>query len=178
MNDKLMTCFTNPVKSKLFSDIETHGRTTAKDLAQRNVGIPQATLYRYLKKMVEDGILEVVEERQVRNVREKIYDIAVDFESEIGKMIDDNSGKGYLSLFQQFSNGLLSEFQAYAARESIDIKNDGSGFRIVPFYATIGELEELSLKIQELLRPYHENEPAPGRQMRNIAIVFTPPTTM
>ena len=178
MNDKLMACFTNPVTCKLLSDVQTRGRATTKELAQTNENIPQATLYRYLKKMVEAGILEVVEERPVRNVKEKVYGVAIYFEAEIERMVDDSSGQGYLSLFQQFCNGLISEFQAYTARENIDIERDGSGFFTVPFYATLEELEELGHKIQALLEPYHEREAAPGRQMRNIALVLTPPAEM
>jgi len=175
MHEKLMECLTNPIKCKLFTDIEA-GQTTAKKLAETNKNIPQATLYRYLKKMVEDGILEVVEERQVRNVREKVYGVAIDVEAEIEEMIANNSGAGYLSLFQQFCSGLQTEFQAYAARKDIDILQDGSGFRLMPFYATVEEQKDLARKIWELIKPYQEQEPTPDRQMRNVAIVFTPPT--
>jgi len=174
MHEKLMECLTNPIKCKLFTDIEA-GRTTAKKLAECNDHIPQATLYRYLKQMLVDGLLEVVEERQVRNVREKVYGVAVDVEAEVQKLIADNSGAGYLSLFQQFCSGLVQEFQAYAEQDDIDILQDGSGFRVMPFYATAAEQEELALKIWELLKPYHEQGAAPGRQMRNVAVVFTPP---
>ena len=177
MDDKFMACFTNPIKGKLFSDIAAGEEMTAKKLARINGDIPQATLYRYLKRMLTDGVLEVVAEKQVRNVREKVYGVSRDFEAEIERILNENHGRGYLSLFQQFSNGLLKEFQAYAARENIDIKGDGSGFRIAPFYATVDELKELSHGIQELVRSYHALGPAPGRQMRNVAIVFTPPVT-
>ena len=175
MNNSLMECFTNPVKNKLFSQIDAQGQTTAKALAQHIDGVPQATLYRYLRKMVEDGILEVVEERQVRNVREKVYRVAIDFDAEVKKMLDENSGKGYLGLFQRFCNGLIDEFRAYTAKENIDIVHDGSGFRITPFYATFSELEELAREINARIKPYRENESTPDRQLRNVAIVFTPP---
>ena len=175
MNDRLMECFANPIKCRLLTDVAAQGRATAGMLAEGNRGVPQATLYRYLRKMVDDGILEVVEERQVRNVREKVYGVAVDFEAEIGRITDGNSGEGYLGLFQQFCNGLADEFRAYAESYGIDIKNDGSGFRVSPFYATTDELEELSRSIQELIKPYAENGPAPGRRMRNVATIFTPP---
>ena len=79
-------------------------------------------------------------------------------------------------LFQQFCNGLINEFQVYASRENIDILNDGSGFRVSPFYASTDELKELAGKIQAVIKPYYENEPTPERQMRSIAIIYTPPT--
>jgi len=173
---KLMKYFTNPVACKLFYDIETHGQTTAKDIGSRNKEIPQATLYRYLNKMVNDGLLTVVDEKQIRNVKEKTYAVSIDYKAEIAKMISENSGEGYLGLFRQFCNGLINEFQTYVETDSIDILNDGSGFRVTPFYATTDELKELAEKIKETIKPYHENKPSPNRQMRNVAIIFTPPT--
>ncbi len=50
MTDKLMECFTNPVKCKLLLEIRSQGQTTAKHLAETYTDIPQATLYRNLKK--------------------------------------------------------------------------------------------------------------------------------
>ena len=173
-----MACFTNPIKNRLLLTIDEKGRATAKELARSNINIPQATLYRYLKKMVEDGILEVVEEKPVRNVKERVYGIAIDIEAELGSMVEENPGKGYFSLFQQFTTGLLNEFQAYAEKDDIDLEKDGSGFFITPFYATTEELEELALELRTIILAYHEKEPAPGRQVRNIAVILTPPTAI
>lgn len=65
MTDRLMECITNPVKCKLLLEIHSQGKATAKQLADIYTDIPQATLYRHLKKMLSDGILQVVEETQV-----------------------------------------------------------------------------------------------------------------
>jgi len=176
MNDKLMECLTNPIKCKLLLDIIDEGQTTAKILAEKNKNIPQATLYRYLKKMVSDGILKIAEERQIRNVMEKTYAPAIDMKAQVDKMLAENSGEAYLQLFQQFTIGLLNEFKTYAEKDDIDILNDGSGFRVAPIFATIDELKELATKIHELIRPYTENEATPDRKMRSVAIIFTPPT--
>ncbi len=71
MTDRLMECITNPVKCKLLLEIHSQGKATAKQLADIYTDIPQATLYRHLKKMLSDGILQVVEETQVRGTVEK-----------------------------------------------------------------------------------------------------------
>ena len=174
-NKKLMKYFTNPVTCKLFFNIETLGQATAKELTSLVADIPQATLYRYLRKMVDDGVLIVIKERQVRNVTEKTYAIGIDYKAEIDDMIAANSGEWYLGMFQHFCNGLINEFREYANRDNIDILNDGSGYRIFPFYATSDELFELAEKIREVIKPYYENKPTPNRQMRNAAIIYTPP---
>lgn len=50
MTDQLMECITNPVKCKLLLEIHSQGKATAKHLADIYNDIPQATLYRHLKK--------------------------------------------------------------------------------------------------------------------------------
>ena len=78
MTDKIMACITNPVKCKLLLEIYSQEQTTAKHLADVLSDIPQATLYRNLKKMLNDGILKVVEETQVRGTVERTYALAFD----------------------------------------------------------------------------------------------------
>jgi len=176
MHDKFMECVTNPIKNNLLLEVITQGKTTAKVLAEKNKNIPQATLYRYLNKMVSDGVLSVVEERKVRNVTEKVYASAIDFAADVEKMLAENSGETYFSMFQQFTVGLLNEFKAYSEQDDIDILNDGSGFRVTPFCATYDELKELSAKIQELVAPYADRDATPECKARSLAVIFTPPT--
>ena len=171
-----MQCLANPAKLALLLQVLSEGETTAKALAEKNRGIPQATLYRHLKKLVSDGILKVVEERQVRNVTEKIYAMAIDFNADLYKAIKENGGEAYFAMFQQFAIGLLKEFGAYCSRDDIDILSDGSGFRIAPIHATLDELVELSVDINKLIEPYTTREAAPGRETHSIAIIITPPS--
>ena len=175
MTEKLMEYLTNPTKNKLVIEVMSKGKVTAKELAAINKDLPQATLYRYLKKMVEDGILVVAEERKVRNVTEKTYAMGIDFEAYVQEMIAENSGEAYLGIFQQFSVGLLKEFSAYSKRDDIDIRNDGSGFRVASIYATVEELETLSKSIWELIAPYRDRKPTAQQKSRSVAVIFTPP---
>ena len=101
MTDKLMDCITNPVKCKLLLEIHSQGKSTAKHLANIYNDIPQATLYRHLKKMLSDGILQVVEETQVRGTVEKTYSLADSINSDMETMVEENSGKLYMQYFMQ-----------------------------------------------------------------------------
>lgn len=171
-----MEYLTNPAKLSLILQVRNEGETTAKALAEKNKNIPQATLYRHLKKMVSDGILKVVEERPIRNVTEKIYAMAIDLSANFNHIIEENDGEAYLALFQQFAIGLLNEYSAYCARDDIDILNDGSGFRVIPTHITVDELNELAANIWKLIEPYAAREAAPDTKARSVAIIFTPPT--
>ncbi len=178
MNDLLMECLANPIKCKLLTEIQSKQPVTTKQLAEIHSDIPQATLYRYLKRMTADGIIKVVEEKQVRNVKEKVYAASIDFGEDIEKKLKENSGEVYMNLFQQYTMGLLREFQEYTSQKDIDIQGDGSGFSYAPFYATTEELNSLMLSIGELIKPLTENQPTPERKMRTLGLVITPPKTI
>ena len=101
MTDKIMECITNPVKCKLLLEIYAREQATAKHLSDTLDDIPQATLYRHLKKMLSDGILKVTEETPVRGTLEKTYALAFDLGSDFETILAENSGTLYMQTFTQ-----------------------------------------------------------------------------
>ena len=175
MHDLLMECLTNPIKNKLLMAVKEQGLATTKELAKKLPDIPQATLYRYLKRMVEDGLLEVARENRIRNVTEKVYTLAIDYDLEIEKMNEDTTGRLYVARFRQFVGGLVEEFDKNTPKDNEKAVYDGSGFFIHPFYATYDEVKELLQKIKEVIKPY-EVRASPDRELRSVATIFMPPT--
>jgi DNA-binding PadR family transcriptional regulator len=173
MNKKLIECLANPVKHKLLMAIHEKERATTKELGQ--VSIPPATLCRYLKKMVSDGLIEVVSENQIRNVREKVYGLAIDLEAELEKIADDKSGATFLAQYENFSNGIKEEFEVYLKDNDIPEKGFAFGFGMLPIHVTNKEAWELYKKIEELLQPYCESPNSEEKELRNFAMIFTPP---
>jgi len=178
MNEKLIECLTNPARHRLLMTINEQGQATTKELAQITVKLPQATLYRYLKKMVTDGLIKVVAENQIRNVREKVYGMAIDLEAEIKKIAEDTSGATFIAQFQNFTNGLMEEFQNYLNDNEIPTSGFAFGFGMLPIHVSNKEAWELYQKIEALLQPYHNNLPSKDRQLRNFAMIITPPAAL
>jgi len=177
MNEKLIECLAHSVRGKLLRTIDEQERATTKELAQIINTLSQASLYRYLKRMVDDGLIEVVEENQIRNVKEKVYGMAIDLDAELKKIAEDTSGVTFLAQFQNFTNGIMDEFQAYFKDNDVPTIGFGFGFGILPIHVTNKEASELYQKIEELLQPYHNNLLTHDRQLRNFAMIFTPPAT-
>jgi len=174
MNEKLIECLTNPAKHRLLMTINEQGQATTKDLAKVTEKFPQATLYRYLKKMVADGLIEVVAENQIRNVKEKVYGMAIDLDVELKKLAEDTTSATFIAQFQNFTNGILEEFQKNLPKDNVK-PLDGFGFGMLPIHASNKEVGELYKKIEALLQPYHNNPLTEDRQLRNFAMIFTPP---
>ena len=181
MNQKtmkdLISCFVDPVDSRILMEITERKTATAKELTKALTDISQASLYRHLGKMVKNGVLRIAEERPVRAMVEKVYAINMGATQDISRLLEENRGDVYMSLFAQFSAALMREFADYAARDDINILRDGSGFSTGPIAVNLEELGALMIKIGELIAPYRTPEQAakPGRKMHSLAIIITPP---
>lgn len=174
MIDKLMDCLTNPVKCKLLLEIHSQGQTTAKHLADIYTDIPQATLYRSLKKMTSDGILKIVEETPIRGTVERTYALAYDIQKDPDKLLEENSGTVYMQFFFHYIMGFARQFQQYCKSPDINIKNDMTGFSLAPLYLTDEELTVLMKQFSEVIGSVKQNKPASGRKLRNIGIIVSP----
>lgn len=165
----------HPVRGRLLIALLTHKEATAGELAKALPDIPQATLYRHLGAMVEEGTLKVVQERKKRAMYERVYAAALDFTADIEAMIQQNRGDVYAALFFQYMTVFLQEFQAYALRPGIDIARDGSGFSMSPVYATDEELQSVLMQVSQLLETLRCNTPGEGRKTHTIGLIITPP---
>lgn len=175
MTDKIMECITNPVKCKLLLEIYSQERATAKHLSDVLSDIPQATLYRNLKKMLNDGLIKVVEKKQVRGTVESTYALALNLNSEFEAILAENSGPLYMQLFMQYFLGFAKQFREYCKSPNIDIKKDMSGFSLSHLYLSDEELIELMKNISNIIKTVEKNEPKTERKLRTLGIIVTPP---
>ncbi len=175
MEQKVIECITHPIKCKLLLELYSSGKATAKQLAEIYNDIPQATLYRYLKRMTNDGILKVVEENQVRGTIEKTYGVAINLDSNGQDMIGENSGDAYMQMFMQYVFGFVKRFQDYCKNPNIDILKDRSGFSLAPIYATDEELEAAMVEYSKIIQPLYKNRPTADRKSRTLGLIISPP---
>jgi len=175
MNSKLINSLTNPIRARIFFEIYAGEQPTAKKLLEKFPDITKPTLYRHLKAMLDAGIIKVAGEKHVRGVIEKSYAVNTEMGADIGRIVEENDGDGYFQLFTQYIMNIMSEFKAYCESGNIDIAGDVSGFSTAPIYATKEEVVEALQKISEIILPLVNNEPAPGRKLRNLCTIIIPP---
>lgn len=175
MTDKIMECITNPVKCKLLLEIYSRGEATARHLSDTLGDIPQATLYRNLKKMLSDGIIKVVEETQVRGTVEKTYALAFNFNEDFETILAENSGTLYMQVFTQYFLGFAKQFREYCKSPNINIKEDMSGFSLSHIYLSDEELTELMKDLSDVIHAAEKNTPKAGRKLRTLGLIVSPP---
>ena len=173
LNEKIMECISNPAKSRLLIEIMRRGKVTAKYLAENCVDIPQTTLYRYLKRMTDDGLLKIVGETPIRGTVEKTYALTFD-PSDPPSVLGQNSGAMYMQMFFQYFLTFAKIFQDYCDTPGIDIKKDRSGLSLSHVYLTDEELEKVAADMAQILYPLQENKPKPERKLRTVGLIISP----
>lgn len=175
MTDKIMECITNPVKCKLLLEIYSRGVATAKHLSEALGDIPQATLYRNLRRMLGDGIIKVVEETQVRGTVEKTYALAFDLDESFETILAENSGALYMQVFTQYFLGFAKQFREYCKSPNINIREDMSGFSLSHIYLSDEELTGLMKGLSDVIHAAEKNKPKAGRKLRTLGLIVSPP---
>ena len=175
MEQKVIECLTHPIKCKLLLELYLAEKATAKQLAEIYTDIPQATLYRYLKRMTNDGILKIVEENQIRGTIEKTYGLAVDINPDTQEFVGENAGDAYMQMFMQYVFIFIKKFYEYCKTPNINIPEDQSGFSIAPIYATDEELKSVMEEYKKIIEPLYKNKPTPDRKSRTLGLIISPP---
>ena len=104
-----------------------------------------------MKRMLHDGILKVVEETQVRGTVERTYALAQNINSNMEKILEENSGELYMQYFMQYIMGFARQFQQYCQSPNINIKEDMTGFSLSPLYLSDEELTALVTEISKTI---------------------------
>ena len=153
----------NPSRLRILEYFITHGTGTAGELSHELSDIPQASLYRHLKLLSEDGWLELCSERKKRGTTERVYRLA-------RREAEDDAGGSIRAVLCS----LLGTFSAYFGGEAPDPVGD------MLFVSTSSPMlsdEEFSefIKAQSLLlKKYLGRPPEEGRRPRRLTYISSP----
>jgi DNA-binding transcriptional ArsR family regulator len=147
---------------------------TAKELAATLPTLPQATLYRHLNALLEAGLVEVVEQTQVRGAVERTYAVARSATILTVEDVANATRDDHFRYFASFLAGMLGEFGHYLDRPEIDLLADGVGYREYVINLTDDELLELIAEMRAPLNARVDNKRTADRTPRLIGTVSMP----
>jgi DNA-binding transcriptional ArsR family regulator len=149
-------------------------KLTAHQLQQRLTDVPQATLYRHLKKMVEAGVLDIAEEIPIRGTLEKVFVLADHGAHITAEDLRDATADDHMSLFMNFLAGMIGEYGRYIQHSGLDLMKDGVSYRQFSVYLTEEENLQMLYAIRDILKQAMENEPNEHRRKRIVYLVDFP----
>lgn len=165
----------HPVRMRILIAIAGN-EYTSQEIAEQLPDVPQATLYRHIRRLANAGVLSVVEERQVRGATEKVYALVSEAANLTPEDIANFSREEHMRFFTSFVASLLDDFSRYLNNTEgpLDVAGDGVGYRKTPLNLSDDEFFQLNMQLGQVIVPYLSNRPAPGRKRRIFSSIVIP----
>ena len=137
--------------------------------------VPQATLYRHLKTLLEGDVIEVVDENLVNGSIEYTYRVRQDKVRLKPEDVENLGRDELMQAFQQYSAMLLDLFSQYIQSADMDaIGHDGMSFNVGTIYLTDAERAEFHKQIVNLMTTFADAPPSEDRSRYTLASIIIP----
>ena len=141
----------HPVRLRIVNAMSGGRTRTTSELCARMPGVSQATVYRHVAVLANEGVLEVEGEEQVRGAIERRYRLhlerAVIRADQAASMSLADHRRGFTAAMAV----LLAEFNTYLDRGDVDPFTDGVTYRQFVLWLTEAELAELINQVRGAL---------------------------
>jgi len=164
----------HPVRLRIVQVLNSEGTATTQILHAALADVPIATLYRQVAHLLERGVIETIDEQQVRGATEKTFRLAPGLSNPTAEQLNALSADELQTAFTVFASGLISEFARYASRSDRDLAADRVSFAQAGFWASDAEMDEFGTAMMTALTPLLSQEPTPERRRRTLATVVIP----
>jgi len=164
----------HPVRIRIMTEFSGRERTS-QQLAEVLPDIPQATLYRHIKKLVGGGILEVMEEKRVNGAVERTYRIAQGGSRLSPEDIASLSPQDHIRYFTIYAVALIDSFTDYIQTCDLALAlEDGLSYNRAVIYLSDEERAQFSAELDALVGRMLACQPAPQRKRFTLASVVIP----
>lgn len=156
----------NPISNRILLFISKKGEATTLELVNALKDVSRATLYRYMKEMVEKHILEIVREEKVKGQIQRVYKVKTKIIS------DDENSDDYM---EQVLTFLLHIYQQYAQYFS-NLENKAEGLFMVSPSLMLDESEysEFCNEMNKVVEKYSGKPYNKKRKVRNMYFLSAP----
>jgi DNA-binding transcriptional ArsR family regulator len=174
MKESTVDVILHPVRMRIIQFL-INQQLTAQQLKELLHDIPQASLYRNLKKLVEAEVIHIVAEIPNRGTVEKVYSIQDPNKAILGADEINNLSKDeHMGVFIKFLANLMGEYERYLNQEKIDFALDGVSFRQASLYLSDEEYIEFVKDLVAVYTKVIHNQPKRDRKRRTLATIIIP----
>ena len=163
----------HPIRLRIVMALSGNEMTTS-EIGGTLTDVAPATLYRHVAILADAGLIEVVQERQVRGGLERTYRV-VDEAARIGpEDAEAMSADEHMAGFVNFVGTLIDSFGRYLKDPASDVSSDGVGYRQTPIWLSRDELEDFVEAVGAAIEPFLAHEPGPGRVRSLLTTILIP----
>ena len=166
--EKRLKVLTDPISNRIIQLIRVRGEMTIAGIISANIGVPRATLYRKIDKMVEVGAIYVASTNKVRGQIEKVYKIKDIFVATKGSKEED------MQMITMSLMGILGQYENYFKKDSADVTRD----KLFMFNYNISLSDEdfgqMMQEMYQLVDKYQKKQGKENAKLRNLYMLSAP----
>lgn len=155
----------NPARLRILEFFILHESATVAEMRRELSDIPQASLYRHMSALVDDGWLVVQSEEKKRGATERRY--------RLKPSVSENGKADYMQVFDVLMS-LMATFKRYFAKPDCDPVRDMLSVGTSAFLMTDEEYTGFMTAMSELFVKHIGNAPAEGRKQRRLTVISSP----
>ena len=164
----------HPVRLRLVAEMGNRQMTT-RELADALPDIPQATLYRQIKRLHEGDIFHVVSEQMVNGSVERTYTLTTQQNRLTEEELAELTAEQHMHYFSVFAAALIDSFGRYVAQNgTAGFVEDGMSYSQAVIYVSDEERQALQGQLMGLIGPLLGNQPTAERKRYTLASVVIP----
>jgi len=174
LENKIVKELLDATNMKIVMYLMDNNYATKKDLEEIASDISQASLYRHLKRLVKNEILEIHSKEQKRGTYEKTYKLKYNPNDKLSEIFENSNPKEIYEVFYTFMISQLIDFDNYLKNENFNLREDRIGFRSFPLILTNTEFDEMNKEISIILKKYMDINPKKNSRLRKFSITSMP----
>ena len=166
--EKLVKILTDPISNRLIQLIRTAQRMTISEILSQAPDVPRATVYRRMEKMLQAGVIEIVETHKVRGQTENVYAIRNIFISA-----PKEPGDG-MKLMASTLMQIYSQCDRYFRREDADVERDKLFVLNYAIPLSDPDFANMLSEIYIVVQKYQQKPASADTPLRNLYLMSMP----
>lgn len=134
--------------------------------------VPQATLYRHMNSMFEEGLVKIVSTKKTRSGEENFYAINTEtykIDEEEWNLASYDDKVNFITYYFMY---ILQSYQGY--HKTTDGKKDKSTFSLLKLNLDESKFEDFQLELKSLLEKYYDESQNNNNKERTVSLVIIP----
>jgi DNA-binding transcriptional ArsR family regulator len=174
MASKRANLVLHPIRLRILGELGGRALTTAQ-LAQLLPDLPQATLYRHVKMLLDNNIIAIHAETRVNGAVERTYTLVNQNLRLAPEDLRSMTREDHQQTFAVYNAGLLQTFERFISRATQDELGSGAlRYNRGAVYMTDEEFAAFSERFAALTAELFQYTPAPGRKRYVLASIVIP----
>lgn len=163
----------HPTRLQILQTLAGRSLTTAQINAEMP-GTPLSSIYRHLKRLLDGGLVQVVEIAQVRGAEERVFSLSQNPQLTADDVASMDHAD-HLRVFTTYLATLLGGFASYLdSSETYDFLADRAGYHEIQFFASAEEMDAFRQVLDAELYKLLEQPLSSGRVRRKLAFINHP----